>query len=57
MEIRDSDEIDDQVKTELKPAVTDASTTSSSAAALSHNKPQRPGRGKAKVTKFKADEE
>jgi hypothetical protein len=55
-EIRDVDDIDDLIKSELSTAESTGLIASSSAAVLSHSKPQRPGKGKAKVTKFKADE-
>jgi hypothetical protein len=32
-------------------------TASSSAAAVAYSKPSRPGRGKAKIAKFKGDDE
>ncbi len=55
LEVRGVDEIDDLLRAELFPS--DSAGVSSSAASLSHSKPQRPGRGKAKVSKFKGDGE
>ncbi len=54
-EIRDVEEIDSVVKQDLLDK-SNVSTSSSAAAAQAHSKPQRPGKGKARVTKFKADE-
>lgn len=58
MEARGVEEIDEVLGLELNPPVLDANanTTSSSAAAITHARPSRPGRGKAKVSKFQADE-
>ncbi|RYH02963.1 hypothetical protein EON65_47425 [archaeon] len=58
MEARGVEEIDEVLGLELNPPVVDsnATTTSSSAAAITHAKPSRPGRGKAKVNKFQADD-
>ena len=59
LEIRDADEIDEQVRAEIDPQASGGSAAaggvSSAAANLSHSKPSRPGRGKAKVSKFKLD--
>jgi hypothetical protein len=57
IEIRDSDEITDQINSALglnDPAV---SSASSAAAAQQHAKPVRPGRGRAKVSKFQGSED
>jgi hypothetical protein len=55
LEIRGADEINDLIQSELgAPASGDVG--GSSAANISHAKPARPGRGKAKVSKFKLDE-
>lgn len=55
-EIRSSDEIDEQLKNFQEDSA-GGSGVGSASAALSHAKPSRPGRGKTKVSKFKADEE
>lgn len=62
LEIRGADEIDDLLRTETDDAgALDVahgldSVGGSSAANISHAKPTRPGRGRAKVSKFKADD-
>eukprot|EP01031_Cornospumella_fuschlensis_P028284 gene28284-34152_t len=58
LEARGVEEIDEVLGLELNPPAVDgnATTTSSSAAAITHAKPSRPGRGKAKVSKFQADD-
>jgi hypothetical protein len=62
IEIRDPDEVDEAVRSELDPPnggspIPGGSTTGSAAASLSHDKPLRPGRGGArpKVSKFQLD--
>lgn len=55
-EIRSADEIDDQLRNFHEDSG-GGSGVGSASAALSHAKPSRPGRGKAKVSKFKADDE
>ena len=54
LEIRGSDEIDALLHSELGDAAEGG--VSSSAASISHSKPTRPGKGRAKVGKFVADE-
>jgi hypothetical protein len=54
-EIRDIDELDDLVRNELTGNDASNSASSSSAANVVHAKPTRPGRGKAKVSKFSSD--
>jgi hypothetical protein len=62
IEIRDSDEVDEAVRSELDPPnggspIPGGSATGSAAASLAHDKPLRPGRGGArpKVSKFQLD--
>jgi hypothetical protein len=60
LEIRDAEDVDHAVQSALNPDAgngSDSPLPSSSSAAHSHGKPQRPGRGKAKVGKFKLDED
>jgi hypothetical protein len=56
-EIRDIADIDEIIKNELNESPSDCSTplSSSSAANVVHSKPQRPGRGKVKISKFNSD--
>eukprot|EP01040_Poterioochromonas_malhamensis_P000587 gene587-627_t len=55
-EVREIDELDEVLRAELYgTSQSETSTTSSSAANVVHSKPQRPGRGRAKVSKFTAD--
>lgn len=61
LEVRGVDEIDDAIKAEVDPegvaaAAAGSGNTSSAAASISHAKPQRPGKGRAKVSKFKLEE-
>jgi len=56
LEIRGSDEIDDMLALELNEGANADGSVSSSAASIAHNKPSRPGKGKAKVSKFKIEE-
>lgn len=55
-EIRSSEEIDDQLKNIREEAAGGAGVGSASAT-ISHSKPSRPGKGKPKISKFKADED
>jgi hypothetical protein len=61
IEVRDAADIDEAVQSALSPnngsPMPGGAGGSSSAANHSHGKPQRPGRGKVKVSKFKLDEE
>mmetsp|Transcript_6225 Transcript_6225/g.9388 ORF Transcript_6225/g.9388 Transcript_6225/m.9388 type:complete len:343 (+) Transcript_6225:92-1120(+) len=53
IEIRSSDEIDDHLQLEREDTTTAATSGPSSASAvMTHSKPQRPGRGKARIAKF-----
>jgi hypothetical protein len=55
-EIRDIDELDDLVRNELTGNdASNSAASSSNAANVVHAKPTRPGRGKAKVSKFSSD--
>lgn len=64
VEIRDHEEFESSILAELNQGNEDstklftaASSLSSSALAnVVHSKPQRPGKGKAKITKFELDE-
>lgn len=56
IEIRSADEIDEIIKEELNPEQSQGGP-SSAAANISHSKPQRPGRGKASIKKFVADDD
>lgn len=57
LEIRAAEEIDEVLLTELRPPTGDLSgSTTASSTVSTHAKPQRPGRGRAKVSKFTADE-
>ncbi|KAJ1396961.1 hypothetical protein B484DRAFT_458792 [Ochromonadaceae sp. CCMP2298] len=53
IEIRDAADVDEAVQAEIAPSPVTLSASAS--AAVSHSKPQRPGRGKARVGKFVAD--
>lgn len=58
LEIRDPEDIDEMVRAEIDPqssAAASASSAGSQQANLNHSKPSRPGRGRAKVSKFKLD--
>jgi hypothetical protein len=61
IEVRDAADVDEAVQGALNPnngsPMPGGAGGSSSAANHSHGKPQRPGRGKVKVSKFKLDEE
>lgn len=54
-EIRSPEELDEYVQSEFKAAVDTSGGASSASASINYAKPTRPGRGKAKQTKFKAD--
>lgn len=54
IEVRGLEDLDDAIAAELRPVAADDTSSSSSGATLSHAKPARPGRGKAKVGKFQA---
>ena len=65
LEIRGADEIDELVRAELHSGSGGSGADAthgldniggSSAANISHSKPARPGKGKAKVSKFVVDE-
>jgi hypothetical protein len=53
LEVHGPDEISDMLRVELEPPV--ELSAASSSAALTHSRPQRPGKGKTVVKKFQAD--
>ena len=58
IEIRGADEITDQINSALGfSADVSAGSASSAAAASLHAKPTRPGRGRAKVSKFQSTDD
>lgn len=56
LEIRGADEIDHLLRSELDAPDAVGGSSSSAAANVAHAKPTRPGRGRAKVGKFQAEE-
>jgi hypothetical protein len=56
-EIRSAEEIDEQLKSIREESAAAGTGIGSASAALAHSKPSRPGKGKARIAKFKADED
>lgn len=53
LEVRGVEDIEESIAAEIAPPA-DATLASSTAATMTHSKPSRPGKGKAKVAKFQA---
>jgi hypothetical protein len=56
-EIRSAEEIDDQLRALREESAVGSGGVGSASAAISHAKPSRPGKGKTRISKFKADED